>query len=212
MTASHVVAAFTPDQVVRLTGLTQRQLARWDRTSFFPPAYADLDRRSRLARLYSFRDVVGLRVLHHLRHGYAVPLPHLREVAHQLADGDTAFWATKRLKVWNRRVHVEDAATGRDEDALDGQGVLFPLRDMAAEVEEGVAELRRRDPATVGRIARRRGVVGNAPVIAGTRVPVAAVREFLRAGATPAGVVEEYPLLTEDDVRAVMALDELRAA
>lgn len=212
MTASHVVAALTPDQVTRLTGLTPRQLTYWDATGFFAPEYADPDRRSRLARLYSFRDVVGLRVLHQLRHHHDVPLPHLREVARRLAQGRTDFWATKRLKVWNRRVHVEDVGSGRAEDALDGQGVLFPLPDVAREVADGIAALRRRDPATVGRIERRRGVVGNAAVVAGTRVPVAAVQDFLRAGATPSQVVAEYPLLTEADVRAVMALDEPRAA
>jgi len=58
-----VVQAFTLGQVERLTGVTQNRLRRWDTTGFFAPAYAYENRRSPYSRIYSFQDVVGLRVI-----------------------------------------------------------------------------------------------------------------------------------------------------
>jgi DNA-binding transcriptional MerR regulator len=78
--ASVVVSAFTEDQVERLTGVTKRQLRYWDRTGFFAPSLAFEDRSQPFSRLYSFRDVVSLKVLNALRNDGHVPLPQLREV------------------------------------------------------------------------------------------------------------------------------------
>jgi uncharacterized protein (DUF433 family) len=53
--------AFTAENVCKLTGLSARQLAYWDATDFFSPELLDEHRRRAFGRLYSFRDVVGLR-------------------------------------------------------------------------------------------------------------------------------------------------------
>src|SRR3546814_2254582 len=45
-------------------------------------------------------------------------------------------------------------------------------------------------------------IMGGEPCFAGTRIPVRAVKAFAVAGSTPAEIVEEYPDLTEEDVRA----------
>jgi DNA-binding transcriptional MerR regulator len=37
--AGNIVAAFAPEHVVRLTGLSMRQLAYWDQTGFFRPQH-----------------------------------------------------------------------------------------------------------------------------------------------------------------------------
>ena len=62
-----VIAALTADHVERLTGLSAGQLREWDKTGFFPPAYAFENRLSPYSRVYSFKDVVGLRTLSILR-------------------------------------------------------------------------------------------------------------------------------------------------
>jgi DNA-binding transcriptional MerR regulator len=80
----NVVSAFTAEQVERLTGLTKSQLRYWDRTGFFRPTYVDAGRRV-YGRIYSFRDVVGLKTLGILRNANKVPLQHLREVAKSLS-------------------------------------------------------------------------------------------------------------------------------
>lgn len=45
-------------------------------------------------------------------------------------------------------------------------------------------------------------IMGGQPVITGTRITVALVLRELGRGATPAEVIDQYPHLTEADVRA----------
>lgn len=48
-------------------------------------------------------------------------------------------------------------------------------------------------------------VCGGRPVVTGTRVRVSDVLEMLAGGATPAEIAADYPYLSEDDARAVLA-------
>ncbi|MCW3848649.1 DUF433 domain-containing protein [Sphingomonas sp. LB-2] len=48
-------------------------------------------------------------------------------------------------------------------------------------------------------------VCGGRPVVTGTRMRVTDVLEMLAGGATPAEVTADFPYLSEDDVRAVLA-------
>lgn len=48
-------------------------------------------------------------------------------------------------------------------------------------------------------------VCGGRPVVTGTRVRVSDVLEMLAGGATPAEILADFPYLTEEDVRAVLA-------
>lgn len=55
------------------------------------------------------------------------------------------------------------------------------------------------------RIVSTRETLSGAPRIAGTRVHVSVVLDNLAAGLTPDQIVDEYPSLTVDDVRAAIA-------
>ena len=55
------------------------------------------------------------------------------------------------------------------------------------------------------RISADPRVCGGRPVVAGTRVRVSDVLEMLAGGASAAEIVADFPYLTEDDVRAVLA-------
>ena len=55
------------------------------------------------------------------------------------------------------------------------------------------------------RSAVARQVCGGRPVVTGTRMRVSDVLEMLAGGATPAEVAADFPYLSEDDVRAVLA-------
>jgi len=55
-----VKRGFRTSEVVKLTGLTHRQLDHWDRTGLFKPSLAPARGRGS-ARFYSFLDVVQLR-------------------------------------------------------------------------------------------------------------------------------------------------------
>jgi uncharacterized protein (DUF433 family) len=48
-------------------------------------------------------------------------------------------------------------------------------------------------------------ICGGRPVVAGTRMRVSDVLEMLAGGATPAEIAADFPYLSEDDVRAVLA-------
>ncbi len=54
------------------------------------------------------------------------------------------------------------------------------------------------------RIESKVEVLGGKPCIAGTRIPVSLVLGCLAAGHSVAEVIEEYPDLEEDDVRACL--------
>ena len=82
--ADNVVRAFTLENVERLTGVTQRQLKYWDDTDFFKPEHAYENRRSPYSRIYSFQDLVALRVLKQLRSESDISLQHLRKVGEEL--------------------------------------------------------------------------------------------------------------------------------
>jgi Predicted transcriptional regulators len=79
-----VIAVFTADQASRLTGVSRRQLGSWDRNGFFKPSIV-YGERGAYARLYSFRDLLSLKVLNQLRNKTRVSLDHLREVKRDLS-------------------------------------------------------------------------------------------------------------------------------
>ena len=55
------------------------------------------------------------------------------------------------------------------------------------------------------RISIDPAVCGGRPVVTGTRVRVTDVLEMLAGGATPAEIADEFPYLSEADVRAALS-------
>ena len=204
-----VVAAFTMEQAERLTGVSKRQLSYWDRTGFFIPSLAYEDRRVPYSRLYSFRDLACLKVVNALRNESKVSLPHLREVKEKLAHLGDDLWAKTTLYVLKRRVIFHNPETGTREEVLSAQTVLnIPLKAVSGEVETAVNALRQRDPALIGKVERRRNVVGNQPVIAGTRILVRSIKTFADDGYSVEEIRKEYPSLTKQDIRAAIEYKE----
>jgi len=125
-----VISAFSADQVVRLTGLTMRQLAYWDDLGFFQPQYAAEDRRSPYSRIYSFKDVVGLRTLSVLKNTYRCSLPHLQQVARKLAAYSNGIIPLTHVSSKGRNMAIEGDGHGyevhqRSEARQDdGEAVL----------------------------------------------------------------------------------------
>jgi len=52
----------------------------------------------------------------------------------------------------------------------------------------------------------------NRPVIAGTRIPTSAIKSFNDAGYTVDEIIEEYPDLTPEDVKAALDYEADAAA
>lgn len=203
---SGVIAAFSVEQVHKLTGLSPGNLIDWDASGFFSPSYAYEKRRSPYSRIYSFEDVVGLRTLAMLRE--RVSMQHLKEAATRLKAHNGKPWSQLTLYVLNGEVHFKRPDSGIIEGAVSGQyGATIPLESVATEMRAKAEELKKRDPATVGKFDRKRFVMGGAPVIAGTRILVESVRSLADAGYTPAQILREYPDLELADVHAAMEFD-----
>jgi DNA-binding transcriptional MerR regulator len=198
--------AFSAEQVRKLTGLSMRQLSYWDRIGFFSPRYADENRRRAYSRIYSFRDVVGLRTLSLLRNKHGVPLQELKKVGEWLRERYDAPWSSLKFYVSRRRVYFEDPDTGARIAGRPLGQVAFPflLAEVEREVESAARELTERKPSDVGHISRNRHVVSNLPVLSGTRIPTSAVWSLHQAGYDTEAIVREYPLLTAEDVKAAI--------
>ena len=212
MVQGTLIAAFTEEQVSSLTRVSKGQLAYWDRTKFFVPSLADDNRRVAYGRLYSFRDLVCLKVLNTIRNESRVSLPHLREVKDKLAHLGDDLWAKTTLYVLNRRVVFDNPETAQREEIVSGQAILqIPLQIVQGDMERAVKAIRERPGQTIGQVSRRRGIASHQPVVAGTRIPVRAIKAFRDAGYTVAQIRGEYPGLTEADIEAALRFDKKAA-
>lgn len=199
----NVLMAFSVDHAARVTKLTKSRLTRWDKLGFFSPEYTDeSDRGNPYSRVYSFNDLVGLRTLAILMDKYDVTLAELKKAAPQLEKRAARPWSEIALAVVKRKVVFDLDTAPRD---ADGQliGNFIPLGPIASEVANDANELRSRDKSKIGLIEQQRFVAHNKPVVAGTRIPAAAVESFLSAGCSDAAIIAEYPSLTRNDIAAV---------
>ncbi len=208
MSDSNVIGAFSEADASRLSGLSIGQLRDWDRSDFLRPAYARDGKHLPYGRVYSFRDIVSLRVLSHLRNVHGVSVQHLKQVSHKLAAFGDAKWTATTLYVLRKKVVFDDPRTGERVQIADGQRVFdIPLKVAIANTKRDIAFLNQREAEDAGRIVQSRFVMQNEPVFRKTRIPVAAVKRYIDAGFAPEAIIREYPLLTEDDVEAARAFE-----
>jgi DNA-binding transcriptional MerR regulator len=199
-----VIAGFTEDQAHRLTKVSVRQLRYWATEGFFVPSLDLAGAGFGGMRLYSFRDLVCLRVVSTLRNEVGASLQHLREVKMKLAHLGDDLWAKTTLFVLNKRVVIVNPETGTQEEAVSGQGVLqIPLAVVSSDMTEAVRAMRARPENDHGRIDIKASGKKN-PVIAGTRIPVRSIQDFAASGYTAEQIVAQYPALTVADVEAAI--------
>jgi DNA-binding transcriptional MerR regulator len=201
MSDDKVIGAFSEGDAARLSGLSVGQLRSWDRKQFLQPSYAEPDRRLPYSRIYSFRDVVSLRVLGQLRNAYQVPLQHLRKVSEHLAHLGDQKWTAVTLWVIGKRVVYKDPRTDQPTEIVSGQQVFdIPLRLVITETRTAIANLNKRDAPEMGRVVHGKFTLQNEPVFEGTRIPVAAVQRYLDAKFEPDAIMREFPGLTLADI------------
>lgn len=210
--SDNLVLALSAEHMVKLTGLTMRQLAYWDATGFFRPEHAADNRRSPNSRVYSFRDAVGLKTISVLMNVHGVSLPHLKAVAKKLQSYTARPWSELKLRVWNRRVQFDEPETGATRDVIHGQYVIVPIIDLINELEASVGQLKRRNQSQIGKFEKHRYISHNDLVLAGTRVPVATILEYLDDGYSVTEILKEFPALTETDVEAVVKHGKIAVA
>ena len=204
MAGASVISAFSAEHVSRITGLTPRQLRYWDGIGFFRPAYEHVGEGIKAIKVYSFRDVVGLRVVSVLHNEHKLSVQYLRKVAQELLNRSDSPWSSLTLAVCKGEVTIIDRAAGRGHGLFSGQYVLVPIIDQIRHVRRAAANLSKRRADQVGLVEKHRNVAHNAPVFAGTRVAVRAVELFLDAGYSVDAILGEYPSLERADIEAVI--------
>ena len=210
---SNVVAAFSEEQVERMVGLTKGRLRYWARTGFFRPSFVEEESRLPYSRFYSFKDIVALRTLEMLRVRNGVPLQQLRKVASHLSQLGDDLWTKAKLFVSDRKVAFVSPETGRPQEIVSGQYLLeIHLSKVIRDTEDIVAQFRLRPQGSVGHLSKRRGVLRNALVVAGTRIPVAAIVRLAEDGFSMDRILTEYPDVRAEDVEAALKHEGKAAA
>jgi uncharacterized protein (DUF433 family) len=202
---------FTIEQTARVTGLSERQLRYWDKTEFFPPGLMGGERHTGV-RLYTFRDLVGLRALADLRKAHGISLQELRKTALGLAERHETPWASLTLYVAGMRVFFDDPESGAVLAGRPGaqSTMRFELKRIASDTQAAVDRMRSRGLEEIGKVKQKRSVAHNAPVVAGTRVPTSAIWDLRQGGFSDQAIIKEYPNLTVSDVRAALTFERKR--
>lgn len=213
MSQANVIGAFSEGDAARLSRLSVGQLRSWDRKGFVQPSYAVPDRSLPYSRIYSFRDLVSLRVLGQLRNVYKVPLQHLRKVSDMLAHLGDAKWTVTTLYVLGKRVVFDDPRNDQRTEVVSGQRVFdIPLGVVISDTKKAIAELNHRSEAEKGKVVHGKFTLQNEPVFEGTRIPVSAVKRYLDANFSPEAILAEFPDLTLADINTARAFDNGQSA
>jgi len=205
-----------PFPKTKLSGLLaspKGRLRYWAKTDFFKPSFNEENSHLPYSRFYSFKDIVALRTLEMMRVQNNVPLQHLRKVAEKLSHLEDDLWTKTTLFVVNRRVAFVNTRSGKSEEALSGQYFLgISLKQVIEDTSADVIQFRQRSRDSFGKIARNRSIIRNAWVVAGTRIPVGAIKRLREDGYSVYRIVQEYPDLTKEDVEAALRHDGTKAA
>ncbi len=202
--------AWTTEQVLRITGVTKRRLGYWlDRG--IVTAEIDEARGRGHVRLWSFSNLVEVKVALWLRDRVSLQLigkivERLRTAGLDRPLAEIRFAVVDTGKVGRPNDVVVQQSDGTWETPIDRQivmEVVLPLRRFEEELREASERdrLRRRQP---GKVERRRGKLGSAEVLAGTRIPVEAIRRLSEAGWTTDRIIENYPGITTRDIDAAV--------
>lgn len=211
--SAQVFGAFSEEDATKLSGATQNQLRLWDANGVLRASFSKENRRQPYSRIYSFRDLVSLRVLNVLRNKFGVSGQHLKQVAKKLAHLGDEKWTATTLYVLGKRVVFDDPETQERREVVSEQRVFdIPLKaaisDTLKEIER--QNVRRNDE--IGHIVQSKFVQGNQEVFEGTRVTVSAVIHYLERGATDALILAEFPDLTNEDIAEARRLYSSDAA
>ena len=189
------------DVAARISRLSLRKVDYWARTRLVEPTVDTRGRTGRV-RLYGFLDLLALIVAAELN-ARGVSVRHIRQVVEHLKSRgyDRPLSELTFATVGNRVYCQHDDGTWEGGLRPD-QLVLREVLDLQP-LRQRVAQGALRDEALVGKVERRRGALGNKPLLAGTRVPVETVQRYLAAGRSTDDVLEAFPMLTAGDVETV---------
>lgn len=209
---SRIVQAFTDEQASRLARISLGQIRYWDQTRFFEPSIGFENRRVAFSRIYSFDDVVALRVLGELRNHYDVPLQHLRRVRdkYQMEKDD---WRTEELFVHKKRVYFKnERGNFVNSDTEEETLPHIPLPRVIADVRGDAEYLHIRPIEVTGKKVKSKRIARSTEVFEGTRIPIDMVKEYYDEGLGVEEILNDYPTLTDEDISAAILWLGIRAA
>ena len=140
-----VLSAFGKEATARVTGLSERRLARWAREGWFTPSYGDPERPAAFGQLYSYADLVRLRTAAAL---YVVD----REVVRQgeagartgteaVEPGPVAAEVEERVRRLGERTPEQIGATEQRRGWVNGwelfAGTRIPVGTIVGLLEDG---------------------------------------------------------------------------
>ncbi len=199
------LVAFTARRAAEVAELSSDRLRYWDRTGLIRPSVRETLSEHRTVRLYYFPEVMSLLVASELRRR-RVSLQHIRQIVAYLQNLGypeplrQITFATEGRSLF---FQLEDGSWSGSR--LTSQTIIpetLNLEPLRARIRRSTD----RDPALSGQIEQRRGAMGGKPLIAGTRIPVAAVQRYLQRGTPTEEILQAYPQLLPADVDAVASL------
>jgi len=204
---SAILGAFSEEQVSNLTGLSRAQLRAWNRRGFIRPEFKLAGETTRpYTFIYSFKDLLKLRVLNQLRNVHGVPMNELERVERVLEDMGDEKWTSQRLWVANRKVVFEEPESLRKREIAAKQFVAeIALEVVTTDARRDIARLNERKDRA-GSIIKKRYLHSSDYVFEGTRIPVSAVLGYIDAGYPAGEIVRRLPDLTEKDIKAALRM------
>jgi DNA-binding transcriptional MerR regulator len=199
-TDSEELLAFPDARARQLAGISLRRLRYWEQTGLVVPSIRRQLSPKNTIRLYSFADLMSLLVVAQLRLERDMSLQHVRRVVEHL-----------RLRGYQEPLRELTFATLGGEIYFqhpDGswEGDLRPDQVVLEEVlrldrlRSRISRAAERQADDAGRVVKKRGVHGSAPVFAGTRIRVSTVQDYLQNGYETDAILEAFPDLSAADV------------
>lgn len=201
-----MVQAFSQDDVTKLVGLTRRQLEYWDRTGVISPSIAEYEGRG-YQRLYSFRDLIKLKVGAELRKRHMRPSRIKATIEALEARGFADPFVTVRWVVEpdGNEVLYLDPAVERPMSARAVDQIAEPMNLQLLDIKTGLeATIAEHMARPTGQVTSIRNLQGSAPIIAGTRIPTEKIAGIAERGWDTESILAAYPHLTSEDVKAAI--------
>ena len=197
-----LIGAFGEEQIQRLTNLSKSQLSAWRKAGFISPSIKiKQNSKSPYSFAYSFKDLLGLRVLDKLRVEHRVSLQELRKVKMVLDALGMKDWTSKRLWVFNKRVVFTEPKSNKKREIVSKQFITeIPLEVVTSSARKAIQEMNERKDNQLGVISKTRQVKSSQEVFDGTRIPLKAVISYIKAGYDNDYIISEFPSLSDKDI------------
>lgn len=204
MSNTNIIGAFSEEHVSDLTGLSKGQLRGWNKRGFISPEFKSGENaRQPFTYVYSFKDLLKLRVLNQLRNIHGVPMHELERVEKALAHMGDDKWTSQKLWVSNKRVVFNEPESRKKREIASKQFVAeIALEVVTSDARSDILKMNRRNGGEVGVIVKKRHVHSSEATFAGTRIPVAAIAEYIRLGFSEGEIIDRFSDLQLGDIES----------